>query len=87
MLVISGTVWIRKYIPLMTCLLQIYSLTVNEFFKEDHRCLGNRCPLPMGFFFPHCVNWAGKHRGQEEKGATEDERLNDITDSMDMSLS
>ena len=39
----------------------------------------------MGFF-SHCVNWAGKDQGQEEKGATEDERLNDITDSMDMSF-
>ena len=32
-------------------------LAANTFFdhqwilKEDHRCLGNRCPLPMGFFF------------------------------------
>ena len=69
-------------------------LAANTFFdhqwilKEDHRCLGNRCPLPMGFFFfSHCVNWAGKDWGQEEKGVTEDERLNDITNSMDMSLS
>ena len=30
---------------------------------------------------------AGKDRGQEEKGATEDEVLDGITDSMDMSLS
>ena len=30
---------------------------------------------------------AGKDRGQEEKGVTEDEMLDGITDSMDMSLS
>ena len=30
---------------------------------------------------------AGKDWGQEEKGTTEDERLDGITDSMDMSLS
>ena len=30
---------------------------------------------------------AGKDRGQEEKGATEDESLDSITDSMDMSMS
>ena len=30
---------------------------------------------------------AGKDWGQEEKGVTEDERMDGITDSMDMSLS
>ena len=30
---------------------------------------------------------AGRDWGQEEKGTTEDERLDGITDSMDMSLS
>ena len=42
---------------------------------------------------PHAKSWligkdsdAGRDRGQKEKGKTEDERLDDITDSMDMSL-
>ena len=43
---------------------------------------------------PHVKNWligkdpdAGRDWGQEEKGTTEDEWLDGITDSMDMSLS
>ena len=43
---------------------------------------------------PHTESWligkdsnAGRVWGQEEKGTTEDERLNGITDSMDVSLS
>ena len=43
---------------------------------------------------PHVKSWligkdsdAGKDRGQEEKGTTEDEMADDITDSMDVSLS
>ena len=43
---------------------------------------------------PHTKSWligkdsdAGRDWGQEEKGTTEDERLDGITDSMDVSLS
>ena len=43
---------------------------------------------------PHAKSWligkdpdAGRDWGQEEKGMTEDERLDGITDSMDTSLS
>ena len=43
---------------------------------------------------PHAKNWlirkdldAGKDWGQEEKGTTEDEMMDGITDTMDMSLS
>ena len=43
---------------------------------------------------PHAKSWligkdsdAGRDWGQEEKGTTEDERLDGITDSMDVSLS
>ena len=45
-------------------------------------------------WLPHGKSWltgkdpdAGKDWGQEEKGTTEDEMLDGITDSMDMSLS
>ena len=45
------------------------------------------------FWPPHAKSWligkdpdAGRDWGQEEKGTTEDERLDGITDSMDMSL-
>ena len=45
-------------------------------------------------WLPHAKRWligkdsdAGKDWGQEEKGTTEDERLDGITDLMDMSLS
>ena len=43
---------------------------------------------------PHVKSWligieldAGRNWGQEEKGTTEDEMVNGITESMDMSLS
>ena len=45
------------------------------------------------FWLPHAKNWliwkdpdAGKDWGQEEKGATEDEMMDGITDSTDMRL-
>ena len=64
-----------------------YLVKANAGLKTDFRNI-----LCFSFLLPTCLclplhSDAGRDWGQEEKGTTEDEILDGITDSMDMSLS